>query len=512
MANKTSSNNRIAKNTLFLYIRMAFVLLVSLYTTRVVLHSLGASDYGIFNVVCGFVTLFGFLNTSMTNAIQRFYNYEIGKNDGKDLTRVYNSALIVQVVISILVLVIIETFGLWYLNNKIVIPVERLFSANIIFQSAVIQLFFAIISVPFSAIIIAKERMDFYAIVSILDVILKLVIVILLPYTSYDKLQIYGLLLTAVGILNFLLYYIYVKKNFSCIIFCKVQDYSIIRSILSFSGWNIFGTFAFLLKNQGLAIVLNVVFGTIINAAYGISNQVMGAIKQFSLNIIMAFKPQLVQSYAAGNYTKTRHFMYAMTKVSYIMLYAISLPVIIEMDNILKLWLTNVPEHTVILTRLAIISMLLSNFHTPLVQVIHAVGKQKLFQIITSSIIFGIVPVSYCVLKLDAEPEYIYWVTIALVMLNQLACLFALRKEFYFSIKEYIRCAIAPCVIVTMTSIIPPCFLIYQIPSSPIGEIISITITSIISVIICFYLFALTKPEKKQIKEIVIKKINKIAK
>lgn len=509
MENKTSSNNRIAKNTLFLYIRMAFVLLVSLYTTRVVLHSLGASDYGIFNVVCGFVTLFGFLNTSMTNAIQRFYNYEIGKNEGKNLTEVYNAALIVQVVLSILILVVIETFGLWYLNNKIVIPLERLYAANIVFQSAVVQLFFAIISIPYSAIVIAKERMDFYAIVSIIDVILKLIIVVLLPYASYDKLQIYGLLLSLVGILNFLLFFIYAKKNFSFITFNRVHDYSIIKSILSFSGWNIFGTFAFLLKNQGLAIVLNIVFGTLINAAYGISNQVMGAIKQFSLNIILAFKPQLVQSYAAGDYAKTRRFMYAMTKISYIMLFAISLPIVLEMDNILEIWLTNVPEHTVNLTRLAIISMLLSNFHTPLVQVIHAVGKQKLFQIITSTIIFGIVPISYFVLRFDAVPENIYWVTIGLVIINQLACLFALKKEFYFSIKEYIRCAIVPCVIVTMTSVIVPYILIHLIKCSHFIEIISIAVSSIISVIICFYLFALTKSERKQINEIVIKKIVK---
>ena len=485
---------------------MAFVLVVSLYTTRVVLNVLGASDYGIFNVVCGFVTLFGFLNTSMTNAIQRFYNYEIGRQDKGDLAKVYNSALRVQFALAVSIVTVIETFGLWYLNNKLSIPPDRLLEANILFQFAVIQLFFAIVSVPYSGIIVAYEKMDYYALVSIVDVIIKLIIVLILPYAGFDKLLYYGFLLTLVGAVNFLLYFLYAKRHFACISLAKLKDYSVLKSILFFSGWNVFGTLAFMLKNQGLAVVLNMIFGTLINAAYGISNQVMGAIKQFSLNIIIAFKPQLVQSYASGEYDKTRRLMYVMTKITYIMLFAISLPVIIEMDAILKLWLGNVPEHTTSLTRLAIVSMLLSNFHTPLVQVVHAVGRQKLFQIITSLIIFGIVPISYVVLSWNASPENIYWVTIALVLINQCACLCALKKVFPFSFTEYLKEAILPCVILSCISIILPLGTSWIGINHPFLRILAVSFVSVLSVMTCSYMFALNKMERKTIKDFVITK------
>lgn len=500
-----SGNKRIAKNTLFLYIRMAFVLVVSLYTTRVVLNVLGASDYGIFNVVCGFVSMFGFLNTSMTNAIQRFYNYEIGKNGGEKLKNLYNCALVVQIVLAILVVLVVESFGLWYLNNKLIIPSDRLWAANVLFQFSVIQLFFVIISVPYSAIIIAYERMDYYALVSIVDVFIKLGIVLILPYVGYDKLLFYGLLLTIVGFANFLFYSVYARKNFSQIRITRIADKSAFKSILSFSGWNVFGTFAYLLKNQGLAVVLNIVFGTIINAAYGISNQVMNAIKQFSMNMIIAFKPQLVQSYASGEHDKTRSLMYTMTKISYIMLFAISLPVIIQADYILTLWLENVPEYTISLTRLAIVSMLLSNFNTPIVQVVQAVGKQKLFQIVTSVVIIGIVPSSYVILRMDAAPENIYWVTIFFVLINQIACLYTLRKVFYFSYNEYFVKSIIPCLLVTLLSPIIPLLLNQIAIQIPFMNFLVTSIMSVLSVVVISYVFALTKGERAYIKELVFK-------
>lgn len=485
---------------------MAFVLLVSLYTTRVVLNVLGVSDYGIFNVVSGFVSMFGFMNTSMTNAIQRFYNYEIGKNNGTNLKNLYNCALIVQIVLAIIIIIVIESFGLWYLNNKLVIPDERLFAANIIFQFAVIQLFFVIITVPYSAIIIAYERMDYYALVSIINVFIKLGIVFILPYINFDKLIFYGFLLTLVGFIDFLFFLVYARINFSQIRISKISDKTCFKSILSFSGWNIFGTFAYLLKNQGLAVVLNLFFGTIINAAYGISNQVMNAIKQFSMNMIIAFKPQLVQSYASGDHDKTRTLMYTMTKISYLMLFTISLPIILELDYILSIWLGEVPNNTIILTRLAIISMLISNFNTPIVQVVHAVGKQKLFQIVTSIIIVGIVPCSYIVLKFDASPENIYWVTIFFVIINQIACLYTLRKIFFFSYSEYLSKSILPCLYVTVSALIIPLCISYVRFKVPVIQFLTITLLSILSAAVFSYTLGLNKSEKKYIINLFIKR------
>lgn len=484
---------------------MAFVLIVSLYTTRVVLNVLGVSDYGIFTVVSGFVSMFGFMNTSMTNAIQRFYNYEIGKNNGANLKNLYNCALVVQIVLAILIIIVIESFGLWYLNNKLIIPQERLFAANIMFQFAVIQLFFIIISVPYSAIIIAYERMDYYALVSIINVFIKLGIVFILPYIDFDKLIFYGFLLTLVGFVDFLFFLVYAKRKFPQIRISKISDKTSFKPILSFSGWNIFGTFAYLLKNQGLAIVLNLFFGTIINAAYGISNQVMNAIKQFSMNMIMAFKPQLVQSYASGNYDTTRTLMYTMTKISYLMLFTISLPIILELDYILSIWLGEIPENTVILTRLAIVSMLLSNFNTPVVQVVHAVGKQKLFQIVTSIIIVGIVPCSYIALKFDASPENIYWVTIFFVIINQIACLYILRKIFFFSYTEYLSKSILPCLLVTIFATLISLSISYINFNFPFVEFIITASLSVLSVLVFSYILGLNKSERKYIINLIVK-------
>ena len=234
-------NKRIVRNALFLYVRMAFVLLVSLYTTRVVLRVLGVNDFGVFNVVCGFVSMFGFLNTSLSNAIQRFYNYEIGRSGKESVSKVYSCAIIIQVLLVIVVAVLLETFGLWYINNKLVVDATRLVAANWIFQFAVVQMIFIILSVPYSAAVLAYEKMDYYAIVSVLDVILKLIIVISLQYVSADKLIFYGVLLVLMSLLDFSMYSIYARIKFKELRFTTKVSMSEIKSILSFTGWNVFG-------------------------------------------------------------------------------------------------------------------------------------------------------------------------------------------------------------------------------------------------------------------------------
>lgn len=478
------------------------VMVVTLYTTRVVLRVLGVSDYGIFNVVCGFVTMFGFLNTSLSNGIQRFYNFELGKDGATSVTRIYNCALAVQIALAVGILIFAESFGLWYLNNKLVIEYERLFAALWIFQFAVIQLLFVVVSIPYSAAIIAYEKMDYYALVSVLDAVLKLLIVLILPFVQFDKLVFYGFLLVLTSVLNFLLYYIYCKIKFPDIKWENRIEKGVLINILTFSGWNICGTSAYMLKNQGTALVLNYFFGTLVNAAYGISAQVMNAIRQFASNIIISFRPQLVQSYASKNYSRTRSLMFSMTKITYLMIFTLSIPIMLEMDYILHIWLGNVPDYTVAFSRLAIVSMLLSNFNTPVVQVVHAVGNLKVFQIITSVIIVSIIPFSYLAFKLGGNPNMIYWVTIIVVIVNQMACLIVLRRLFDYSYVDYIKMSIIPCVLVSITTPLLPIFITHIMVSSFVRFTI-VTLSSVLMSLVMSYVFGITPKEKEYLKSMI---------
>ena len=508
MPDNTSSNKRIAKNTLFLYFRMAFVLIVSLYTTRVVLRVLGVDDYGVFNVVCGFVSMFGFLNTSMSNAIQRFYNYEIGKNGGKELTSVYNCSLLIQVLLAIAIVILVESFGLWYLNNKLVIAPDRLPAARLIFQFAILQMLFLVIQIPYSAAIMAFEKMDYYALVSIIDVLIKLGVVLILPYIPFDKLVFYGLFLVLISLTNFLLYFVYAKRHFEQIKWHGKTNKKRLISILSFSGWNIMGSFAYVVKNQGSAVVLNRFFGTVLNAAYGVANQVMAAIKQFSTNIIISFRPQLVQSYAEGNYTRTKNLMFSMSKITYLLMLALSLPLIIEMKYVLGLWLGEIPPYTTSLTILAIISMLLSNFNTPVVQVVHAVGKMKKFQIITSLIICSIVPLAWLAFRMGGNPCYIFYVTIGVVCINQIACLVVLHSMFDYSYRDYLSQVIKPCIIVTFLTPILPYLLTLWLGESFL-RLVLVCITDVIVIGLTSYFLALTKTERGMVIQFINKLLHK---
>lgn len=451
------NNQRIARNTIFLYVRMFVVLLVSLYTTRILLRVLGVEDYGIYNVVCGFVSMFGFLNTSMANAIQRFYNYEMGRNGEQEVVKVYNTALLIQTIVTVIVLLAIEIFGVWYLNNKMVIPETRLGVANLIFQFAVFSLCIMIMQVPYSAAILSYERMDYYAIVNIVDVIIKLISVIMLIYIEHDKLGFYGFMILTISVINFLLYYVYCKRYIKKIKFnYRAIDKKLFWSMLSFSGWNTLGSFAYMLKGQGVNILLNAFFGAVINAANGIASQISYAIQSFSISIVIAFKPQLTQAYACGNYHRTTNIMFSMSKISYLLLYTLSVPIILEIKYILHLWLgSNIPEYTISFSILVIVTMLAASFNTPIVQVVLAIGKLKKYQITTGIIICLILPLSWLALKFGLSPMSVYWITLLMIIINQIMCMRVLYGIFAFNIKEYIRKVIVPCLVF---SLVLPCF------------------------------------------------------
>ena len=499
MSQGLANNKRIANNTFYLYIRMGLVLVVSLFTTRVVLQSLGVEDYGIYNVVSGFVAMFSFLNTSMSNGVQRFYNFSLGSNYEYTIKDVYNTALQIQCLLAIILLLLLETLGIWYICTQMVIPLERLNAAIWIFQFSVLSLVLLILQIPYSAAIMAYERMDYYAYLSVFDVVAKLGIAYAIKYAETDKLILYGALSLLVSLISFFLYYIYAKRQFHDL----ECDYRIrkqlLKPMLSFSGWNIFGSFAYMIKSQGLNMLLNVFFGPIVNAARGISNMVMSAVQGFQSNIVIAFRPQLVQSYASGDNSRVLNLFYSLSKVSFILLAALSIPIIIELDFILHLWIGDtIPDYTAPFTILVLINMVISSLNTPVSQVVHATGKMKTYQLCTSLMVCAILPVSWVFLKFGFDPISVYWVSLILTIINQIVCNLLLKKIFSYSIREYFMKVICPCVIFSVLVPIIP-YIVSRELSASFLRLILIGIISVAISIVVSYFIVLDKSEKKVI-------------
>ena len=470
---------------------MFFVLIVSLFTTRIVLQALGVVDYGIYNIVAGFVSMFAFLNTSMSNAIQRFYNFQMGLNNVEGATKVYNAALQIQLLIALVLLFLLETFGLWYINHQMVIPDDRLNAARWVFQCSVLSLLIIVIQVPYSAAIMAHEKMQFYSYISIIEVIAKLLIAYLLLTVKSDKLIIYGLLLFIVTFIIFIINYVFAKIKFRDFKFNLSWDKNDFKPMLSFSSWNIFGSFAYLLKGQGLNLLLNAFFGPIVNAARGISNMIMNAIQGFQSNIVIAFRPQIVQSYAAHDISRVTKLFYSLSKISFIMLSLISIPVIIEIKYILNLWLgSNVPEYTYSFTILILINMVISSLNTPISQIVHATGKMKNYQLITSLVICSILPISWVFLKLNYNPNSVFIISLIVTIINQYVCMHLLKRIFQYNIIDYCNKVLIPCavfsIIVVSVSYIPILFMETSFFRFAIVVILSIMTSCIVAYYLIF--------------------------
>ncbi len=495
-ADVQNKNQRIARNTILLTIRMIFVLFISLYTSRVVLQSLGVEDFGVYNVVCGFVSMFSFLNSSMANCIQRYYNDSLGRDGGKSLKEVYITSVTIQIVLSIVIIVLTETIGLWYLYNKMVIPPERFTAAFFVFQFSVVSMLLVILQVPYVSAIMAFERMDFYAIVTILDALLKLVIVLVLPFFKGDALIVYGALVLLISVLDFLLYFVYAKKKIASLSLSFYFNKQLFVNMLSFSGWNVFGTFAQIFKEQGLNMILNLFFGPIVNAARAIAYQVVTALKGFVENISTAARPQFTQSYAEGNSDRTINLMFSTGKVCYLVLFLLSLPMMIEVDIILRLWLgETIPEHTSSFVVLVIISSLIMVFNPSLSFVVHATGKMKTYQVLGSLVDVIVIPFAYIIMRFGAPAEAVFVVTIVFALVKQIVCTLIVKRLVYFSISNYLKDVIIPVVIVSVLSLVPTYF-IHNILDSGFLRLVIVCVTSTVSVAVFSFLFSFNKSEK----------------
>lgn len=503
MEQHNSGNSRIAKNTMVLYIRMIFVLLVSLYSTRAILNVLGVVDYGIYNVVAGFVSMFAFLNSSMTNTIQRFFNYEIGFSDKGNLNKVYVTSIQIQAILGVLTVVLLEVVGMWYIKTKMVIPVERLTAAIYVFQLSVFSLFLLILQIPFAAAVIAHEKMGFYAVVSMTDAVLKLIIAIVLPFISYDRLIYYGVLMLLISLIDILLYYFYAKRSFREIAYKHLYYKDLFKRMITFSGWNVLDSFAYTMQGQGLNMLMNAFYGPVVNAARGVAYQIQAALSGFTENIAVAFKPQLIESYAKDDHERTKSLMFSMSKLGYIMVYVLSLPISLEVEYILDIWLGGtVPNYTAIFTILVLLNMALGSLNIPISQTVQATGHIQKYQTIRSLIVTSALPLSWLALICGA-PAYIIFVILILVnMINQPVSMYLLKKVFKYSYSDYFSRVILPCFLFSVVAPIVP-IMIHLIMKESFGRLLLVCIVTVIISLILVYSIIMTKSEKIFIKVII---------
>lgn len=401
-------NKRIAKNTILLYIRMFISVIVGLYTSRVVLNTLGASDYGVYNVVGGIVAMFSFLNTSMSGATSRFLTYEMGKENDVRLAQTFSSAMIIHIAIALVVFILAETIGLWFLINKLVIPEGRMTAAHIVYQLSVLSMMVTITQVPYNASIIAHEKMDIYAYVELLNVFLKLGIVYLLLIGHFDKLILYASLVFAVSLLIATIYRVYCIRHFKeCHIKRKLHK-DIIKPMLSFSVWDLYGNMSVSFRSQGTTFLLNMFFGTLLNAANGIATNVHGIILGFANNVIMAFRPQIIKEYAANNLQRMSYLIENALKFTLALYLLIAIPLFAEADYVLKLWLKNVPDYTAFFLRIVMFCGFFSLSNDIINIIIHATGKIKALSFLSGSIYLLNLPLMYFILKQGGSVYFAY--------------------------------------------------------------------------------------------------------
>lgn len=510
MSTTTESNKRIAKNSIYMSIRMVIVLLISLYTTRCVLEALGIQDYGIYNVVAGFVTMFSFLNNAMTSATQRFYNFELGRNGERGANIVYNASFVIHLLLAIIIVICTEALGLWYLQTEMVIPHDRLYAAECVFHFSTLSMFFTIISVPYSSAIMAHEKMSFYACIGVIDAVLKLAIAFIVNYCSADRLIIYSILFLSVSIFNFLAFYIYAKTRFHEIHLGTRIERSFFISMLSYSGWSLFGAFAYMMREQGVNLLLNAFFGPVVNAARGIANQVNSALNSFSSNIVLPTRPQVIQSYAVGNLDRTYTLTYSISKLSCLFFYMMALPICLEIHLILGIWLgDNVPQYAVSFVIIMLLTNTFGTLVSPISTIIHATGKMRFYQLLSGLSNILTIPLAYLFLRYDEIPELVFVALFITMVTNHLAGLYSAFRICNFSISHYLRTVIIPIIRVMLLSFPIPVIPIYFMEDS-IGRMVLVFIISVFSVVIVSYFGALNINEKQLIKSLISKTFNRL--
>lgn len=503
---KDSNSHIVAKNTFMVYTRMILVMGINLYTSRVILDVLGIDDYGIYNVVSGLVIFFSFLNNVLSTATQRFLSYDLGCNNIKHFQKTFSVSMSTHIAISIIVILLCETIGLWFLNYKMEIPESRLDAANWVFQICIINCCSKFIRVPYNACIISYERMSFFAYIGILEVILGLVSVYFLYFiNNQDKLILYTIL---VCISSFIILWIcktYCTEKLKIKKYTPIWDKELFKSIFSFSGWSLLGGIANLGAQQGVALIINLFFGVAVNAAIGIANQVGNGVYSLVTSFQTAFTPQLVKLYAKNDNENFINLIIRTSKFSFYLIFILALPIMLNMKQILNLWLVNVPQYTEEFCLLVIVFFCIDALSSPLWNSIQATGKIKYYQITVSIIISLTLPCAYILLKLGYSPITVLTLRVVINVLVHFARIFLLKKMIKLPVKIYLfQTFLIPCIVVILSVPIP---LYFSSNFSGFNGFIISSLSAITTIIIAIYFVGITKSEKQYLNRLLISKL-----
>lgn len=506
-----SNTKRIAKNTLMLYFRQILIMVVSLYTVRVVLETLGAEDYGLYNVVAGIVTMFNFLSGALATASQRYFSFDLGRKDFEQLKKTFSVSFISYILITVIIVLLAESLGLWYVYTRLKINPERVFAARIIYQTSIVSLAFTVMTSPYMAAIIAHEDMSIYAYVSILEVSLKLLLVFLLPILGSDRLIVYGLLMMAVVIINTTVYRTICRKKYEETKAGWIWDKKLFREIMSFTGWSLFGASTSLFRIQALNIVLNQYFNPIVIAARSIANQVNTAVSTFAQNFSTAIGPQIIKSYASGNREEMKSLVYRSCKLTFGLMFVFTLPLYFEMDYVLGLWLKKVPEWTVLFTRLVLLDTLIDSVSFPLKTVPQATGNIKAYQLRVGSIRIANFPISLIFLQFFNTPVVIFYIALVLTFISLVARLIIIKNLVGFKLIKILKKVFLPLIIAASLSFI--CIAkIHKYLGSGFVKLLLTTSISVFTWGLFFFFIVLSKREKQSVLLIIRTKFQKVSK
>lgn len=486
MSTQSSNNKRIAKNSIMLYFRMALLMVVSLYTSRVVLKALGVEDYGIYNVVGGIISMLGFLSGSLSGATSRFITYEIGKGNRDSIEKVFRCSITIYYIFGIIILLLAETVGLWFVNSKLVIPEARINAAMWVYQCSVITFIISVISIPYNALIIAYEKMSAFAYISIYEAVGKLLIALLIPFVAGDKLILYALLILALQMSTRFIYMWYSKKHFDVANPRWLWKKELSKKLLSYSGWTMNGNLAVVGYTQGISILLNMFFGPVVNAARAIAVQIQSAVTQFLTSFGTAIGPQIVKSYAQNDFSYMHSLVIRGTKFSFFLTLVLVVPLYVNIEYILQFWLSEVPEYTASFARLTLLAALSTSLSNVTLKALHATGRIKRFQIIEGTLLLMIVPIAYvCLRWFNINPSGVFVVYLAIEFITQFVRVWIIYPMIKLSIKKYLTDILFP-IFKTFLIIIPISVLLYK-------ELYSTTFyILVINVLICILLTLLS--------------------
>ena len=505
---KQSNSKRIAKNTMFMYVRMAIVLIIALYSSRILLRNLGIEDYGTYSLVGSIVAMVSMFKPTFASAIQRFMNYEMGKKRYDRIQLIFSMSIIINIIISLIFVVVVEAMGIWFFEYKINIDPSRLFAAKVVFQLSVISAVLSIMTTPYDALVIAREQFNFYAIVSVLDSVLRLGCALVIPYLSGDGLIIYGILILAAAIINRLINGLYCGRHYPESHFKKGWDKALFKDLMSFSGWQIMGFSAWTISQNGMNLVFNVFGGPVVNAARGVTTHVHSAVTQFLNNIITVVTPYSIKAYAEGNNEGVSRMFYFSTKILFVCGYCIAIPIILLAPQILDIWLEEVPDYTIGFVQLIMVWFVVRSFHQPIDTLFKAAGKIRDYQVTES--VLCIMPLFASAIMLQFGLSFYMALSTIIIfdVINLAAILALLCKETGFAMARYLREVLLPTIAPMILGVVSY-LVIFQWWHMPV--LVSIAIIAIVECLTLAYSYLIVlNKEEKQVVLSFLKKNKKV--